>query len=142
MITEEYARSQIAAHWSTLAFRPDADGLRLTIQTLVRCSRSQEHCRRICEELRDAPGEDNRWPSANVIRDVAWSLLSDEDRAHRCDRCGGSGYVSTQWTIGGVAYDFSAPCGCLGSQPAPRAQEKPRGLQRADARMMAAGGDR
>ena len=137
-VTEAFVKRQMAANWSTLRFPPDEDGLKLLVDTLVRCSRSEAHCRRICEEIRDAPGEDCRWPSSNVVRDVAWALLSDDEKQVGCARCQHTGYISSSRLIGGVRYDFSERCSCLGPTSQQK-QREARGLTKSDPGQIRAG---
>jgi len=84
------------------------------VDVLAEFSRSEGHARRTITELLENPGDPPRWPTIATIRSVAWGLLTDDDKAHRCDACGGTGWVHRVrriWMIGQLTpYDFSGRC--------------------------------
>lgn len=119
-ITREIARA-LVGQFTAFAPLPQAkEGLTLTIDTLIASARSEGHARSIVRDIVDAPGDPARWPSPDRIRSVAWSLLTESEKITPCHRCGGSGFIHTVKTIGGIPYDFSALCSCRpGSQSSP-----------------------
>lgn len=101
-------------------------GLKELYLTLQQCARSDDHARRIVDEIIESPGGDDgihRWPKPDQIRSIAWSLLSDAEKAIGCKACNGTGFHHATKTINGVQFDFSTPCSCRPAGPAP---EKPK----------------
>lgn len=108
MIERKIAENEIR-RFGCLGFPPDTDeGLEEIVATLADASRSKEHCQRTVSELIRFGGQ--RWPTPGAIREVAWSLLS-EDEQHAgtgCKRCSGVGWLHVQRG----KYSAVQECGC------------------------------
>lgn len=133
-IKREVARA-LVGQFTAFSPLPQADeGLTLTINTLIASARSEAHARAIVREIVDAPGDPPKWPSPDRIRAVAWALLTESEKAIKCGKCGGSGFIHTVRIVGGVPLDCSGPCSCrVVPQPAP--DQKSRGIASAAAAM-------
>jgi hypothetical protein len=117
-VTYNFAEEQ-AKRFGNLRFPPStAESLKELVQCLADTSRSERHCRSIVDSILDSPGEDRGWPDKSSIRNIGWSLLSDEERAHKCASCGGSGWKEEpDRIVNGVAYAFRSRCRCLPPVP-------------------------
>lgn len=90
-------------------------------KTLHKCARSRRHAEKIIDAIIEAPGREDdgiqRWPKPDRIRAVAWSLLEERDKQIGCHKCNGTGFISGERVIGGVAYECSNPCSCRPAAP-------------------------
>jgi len=128
MIDRKFASLE-AQKFGQLHFPPQTKiALDQLIDDLAAVSRSEQHCRQIVAAILENPGEDERWPTSKSIRDVAWNLLSEADRAVGCLKCNGTGWIHMQRMVGKIPYDYASPCKCRPSPPA-EAPEKPREME-------------
>lgn len=126
-IKRETARA-LVGQFTAFAALPQADeGLTLTINTLIASARSEAHARAIVREIVDAPGDPPKWPPPDRIRAVAWALLTESEKASKCGKCGGMGFVHSVRRVAGVPLDFSEPCSCR-SVPQQTPDQKSRGI--------------
>lgn len=123
-IDRDTAKALVSAFTAFAPLPQAMEGLTLTINTLIAAARSVAHARAIVNEIVDAPGDPARWPSPERIRSVAWSLLTEAEKVNPCQKCAGSGFMHTEKLIGGVVYDFSAPCSCRAPAPPESAPQK------------------
>jgi hypothetical protein len=135
MISENIAKEQLK-RMAQLDYFPDPkqepQAARELLTALQQSSRSEQHCRRVVDEVMRG----TRCPKPAEIRQIAWSLLSDEDqRARGCPRCRGSGWISVTRIRDGVEIDASDFCSCRaapppgsnpGSNPSPESKPKPK----------------
>lgn len=120
MLSRDFARSELFKLGS-LHFPPSTtEAMGVLIDKLAAVSRSERHCRAIITAILENPGDEQRWPTPKTIGDVAWSLLTDEERSARCERCGGLGFTS----VIRKGYECAVPCVCR--TPAPESQEQPK----------------
>lgn len=126
MVDRELARKEIFK-FGSLHFPPSTqEALGALIDKLAEVSRNENHCRAIVRTILEDPGEGERWPTVKSIGDVAYSLLSDKEKLHGCERCQNTGWISTQRILRGISYDCAYPCHCRPPAPEPEELKKRR----------------
>jgi hypothetical protein len=85
MVDQNTAKRELA-RWEPLRFPPQTDaGIRELLTTLGNACRSPEHCRAVVSEILSHA---DQWPTPRIIREVAWSLLSEKEKQGRtCPHC-------------------------------------------------------
>lgn len=126
MIDRSIAKKH-AARWNAFKYPPNTEGLTFLIDTLAKCSESEQHCSSIVDDIVMSPARDSnglaQWPDAAAILAVARSNRPEAPPSAVCRLCEGSGLVYAPFMrfdkFAGreIQIDASALCSCRTAAP-------------------------